>query len=145
MKPQVGINDSHEEMNPEMSPEIGRRKKYNYANDLVKIQVCASFHMPADQLADTRREVLLKLIELCVGASLRRTNTPGEGVLNKDLYGEVTDESIMASNKRNTTRREGVEYQLLWKVALWSFYLQFLPAECPKIDVDSILNKVLAA
>ena len=33
--------------------------------------------MPADQLADTRREVLLKLIELCVGASLRRTNTPG--------------------------------------------------------------------
>ena len=113
MKPQVGINDSHEEMNPEMSPEIGRRKKYNYANNLVKIQVCASFHMPADQLADTRREVLLKLIELCVGASQRRTNTPGEGVLNKDLYGEVTDESIMASNKRNTTRREGVEYQLL--------------------------------
>ena len=115
MKPQVGINDSHEEMNPETSPEIGRRKKYNYANDLVKIQVCASFHMPADQLADTRREVLLKLVELCVGASLRRTNTPGGGggVLNKDLYGEVTDESIMASNKRNTTRREGVEYQLL--------------------------------
>ena len=112
MKPQVGINDSHEEMNPEMSPEIGRRKKYNYANDLVKIQVCASFHMPADQLADTRREVLLKLVG--VGASLRRTNTPGGGgVLNKDLYGEVTDESIMASNKRNTTRREGVEYQLL--------------------------------
>ena len=68
-----------EEMNPEMSPEIGRRKKYNYANDLVKIQVCASFHMPADQLADTRREVLLKLVELCVGASLRRTNTPGGG------------------------------------------------------------------
>ena len=68
-----------EEMNPEMSPEIGRRKKYNYANDLVKIQVCASFHMAADQLADTRREVLLKLVELCVGASLRRTNTPGGG------------------------------------------------------------------
>ena len=84
MKPQVGINDSHEEMNPEMSPEIGRRKKYNYANDLVKIQVCASFHMPALN-----------------------------NVLNKDLYGEVTDESVMASNKRNTTRREGVEYQLL--------------------------------
>ena len=104
MKPQVGINDSREEMNPEMSPEIGRRKKHNYANDLVEIQVCASFHMPADQLADTRREVLLKLIELCVGASLRRTNTPGGGgVLNNNLYGEVTDESIMASNKRNTT------------------------------------------
>ena len=68
-----------EEMNPEMSPEIGRRKKYNYANDLVKIQVCASFHMPAHQLADTLREVLLKLVELCVGASLRRTNTPGGG------------------------------------------------------------------
>ena len=36
-------------MNPEMSPEIGRRKKYNYANDLVKIQACASLHMPAEQ------------------------------------------------------------------------------------------------
>ena len=93
MKPQVRINDSHEEMNPEMSPDIGRRKKYNYANDLVKIQACASLHMPADQ---------------------RR-------------------------------RRGGVEYQLLCKVALWSFYLQFLPAECPKIDVDSILNKLLQA
>ena len=147
MKPQVGINDSHEEMNPEMSPEIGRRKKYNYANNLVKIQACASFHMPADQLADTRREVLPKLIELCVEKlswylSKENQYSRGKGgVLNKDLYGKV----IMASNQRSTTWRGGVEYQLLCEFALLSFYLQFLPAECPKIDVDSILNKVLAA
>ena len=105
MKPQVRINDSHEEMNPEMSPEIGGRKKYNYANDLVKIQACASFHKPADQLADTRRDVLPKLIELCVDtlswclSKKNQYSRGGGGVLNKDLYGEV----IMASNKRSTT------------------------------------------
>ena len=54
MKLQVRISDSLEEMNPEMSPEIGRRKKYNYTNDLVKIRACARFHMRAHQLADTR-------------------------------------------------------------------------------------------
>ena len=53
--------DAHEEINI-YSPEIGRRKKDKYANDLVKIQVCASFRMRAD----TRREVLPKIIELCV-------------------------------------------------------------------------------
>ena len=47
----------------------------------------------------------------------------------------------------------GVEHQLLYNVALYSFYLQFLPAESENrirdrfrtIDVDSIVNKLLAA
>ena len=46
-------------------------KQDNYANDLVKTQVCASFHMRAD----TQRKVLPKLIELSVGTSL----LPGGG------------------------------------------------------------------
>ena len=91
------------------------------ANDLVKIQVCASFHMRAHQLADTRWEVILKLIELCVDTlscwcQLSKKHQYSRGGLNKDFYGEVTDESIMASNKRNTTWTEGD--QLLCKVAL---------------------------
>ena len=92
MKPQVRINDSDEEMNPEMSPEIGRRKKYNYANDLVKIQVCGSFHMQAHQLADTRWEVILKLIEVCVDTlscwcQLSKKHQYARDGLNKDFYG----------------------------------------------------------
>ena len=40
-------------------------KQDNYANDLVKTQVCESFHMRAD----TQRKVLPKLIDLCVDKS----------------------------------------------------------------------------
>ena len=34
---------------------------------------------------------------------------------------------------RTKGRRGGVQYQCQYNVAPWSFYLQFLPAECPKI------------
>ena len=66
----------------------------------------------------------------------------GERVINKDLLGEVTDESIMASNNYSI--------MLPCEVSICSF----LPAECLKIgsaidlvtiDVDSILDKLLAA
>ena len=53
MKPQVRINDAHEETNM-LSPEIGRQNKDKFANNLVKVEVCASFRMRPD----TRREVL---------------------------------------------------------------------------------------
>ena len=53
MKPQVRINDAHEEINM-LSPEIGRKNKDKCANNLVKVQVFARFRMRPD----TRREVL---------------------------------------------------------------------------------------
>ena len=62
---------------------IWQKKQDNYANDLVKTQVFASFHMRAD---DTRRKVLPKLfliIELCVDTSswcLSKKNQYSRGV-----------------------------------------------------------------
>ena len=62
---------------------IWQKKQDNYANDLVKTQVFASFHMRAD---DTRKKVLPKLfliIELCVDTSswcLSKKNQYSRGV-----------------------------------------------------------------
>ena len=109
---------------------ISPMKQDNYANGLVKIQVCTSFHMRAD----TRRKVLPKLVELCVD-TLSWCLFASRGVINKELWGEVTDEPITASNKRENKRRGWISTTVINNVALWRFYLRFFPAECPKIGL----------
>ena len=82
MKPQVARNnDSHEEMNPEMSPEIGRRKKYKNANDShrfrsVQVFICELISWLI--LGEKFYPILKNFVwTSLVGASLRNTDTPG--------------------------------------------------------------------
>ena len=83
MKPQVGINDSREEMNPEMSPEIGRRKKYKYANDSYRFRSVQVFIYELISwliLGEKFYPILKNFVwTSLVGASLRNTDPPGRG------------------------------------------------------------------